>query len=49
MPHVKFQDHRILFLEEKILNVLTVSGRGGYVDHVTWTIYTDFRFPEIWL
>ena len=31
--------------EEKIFKVFTIYGHGGYLGHVTWTIYTNFCSP----
>ena len=46
MLHAKFQDHRILVLEKKILKLFTIYGPGG-LGHVTWTwtIYINFCSP----
>ena len=43
MLHAKFQDHR--FVRRIFLKVLTIYGRGGHLDHVTWTIYTNLGSP----
>ena len=32
-------------LEKNILEVFTIYGHGGYLGHVTRTIYTYFRLP----
>ena len=35
-----------LFFREKIfLKVFIIYGHGGHFGHVTWTIWTNFRFP----
>ena len=34
-----------MVLEKKILKVVTIDGHGGHLGHVTWNIYTNFRFP----
>ena len=39
MLHAKFLDHRTSGSEKDFLKGLTIYG------HVTWTIYTNFRFP----
>ena len=45
MIHVKFQDHRTSGSGEEFLNVFTIYGHGGHLDHVSWTIYINFRCP----
>ena len=35
----------LLVLEKKIFKVFTIYGHGGYLGHVTWTIYIYFRSP----
>ena len=46
MLHAKFQDHRTYGSGEEIyLKVFTIYGHGGYLGHVTWTIYINFRPP----
>ena len=35
----------LLVIEQKILKVSTIYGRGGHLGHVTWTIYVNFRAP----
>ena len=47
MLHAKFQDHRTLiwFWRRRFLKVVTIDGHGGHLGHVTWNIYTNFRFP----
>ena len=37
MLHAKFQD-----MEKNIFKGFTIYGRGGYLGHVTWTIYANF-------
>ena len=32
-------------LDEKIIKYFTIYRRGGHIDHVTWTIYTNFDSP----
>ena len=41
MIHAKFQDHRTSGSGK----VFTIYGHGGHLDHVTWTIYINFRSP----
>ena len=46
MLHAEFQDHRTSGSgEEYFFKVITIYGYGGHLDHVTWTIYINFRSP----
>ena len=46
MLHAKFQHHRTSGSgEEDFQKVFTIYGRGGHLDHVTWTIYTNLGYP----
>ena len=39
----------LLVLYEKILEVSTIYGHGGHLDHVTWTIYKKIMFGQaVW-
>ena len=42
MLHAKFQGHRPLGIEKKILKGFTIYGHGGHLGHVTWTIEQTF-------
>ena len=48
MPHTKPQGHWPFGSGEVILNVFDINERGGYLDHVTQTPRTNFRFPNTW-
>ena len=43
MLHAKLRDHRTSGSEEDFLMGFTIYGRGGYLGHVTWTIFINFR------
>ena len=45
MLHTKFQDHWTSGSDRRFLKVCTVYVRGDHPGHVTWTIYTNFRYP----
>ena len=51
MLHVNFQDHMAMGSGEADVlrfSVFTIYGRGGHLDHVTWTIYTNLPSPFPW-
>ena len=35
----------LLASKQKVLKVFTIHRHGGHLDHVTWTIYTNFGSP----
>ena len=43
--HAKFQDHRLLVLEQKIFKGFTIYGHGSHLGHVNWTIILIFVPP----
>ena len=45
MLHAKFQDQRTSGSGETIFKGFTTYGHGGHLGQVTWTIYTNFRYP----
>ena len=47
MLHAKFQDHGTISSkgEDFFLCFLPKNGHGGYLGHVTWTIYINFLSP----
>ena len=46
MLHTKFQGHWPFGSgKEDYLKVFTIYGHGGYLGHVTWTIWTNFCSP----
>ena len=46
MLHTKFRGNQACgFWRRRFLKGFTIYGRGGYLGHVTWTIYTNFRSP----
>ena len=46
MLHAKIQDHRTSGSgEEDFLRFLPYIGHGGYLGHVTWTIYINSPSP----
>ena len=46
MLHAKFQNHRPSGSgEEDFLKVFAIYSHGGHLDHVTLSIYTNFRSP----
>ena len=46
MLHAKFRGKRSPgSREEDFLRVFTIYGHGGHLDHVIWTIYTNFGSP----
>ena len=44
MLHAKFQNHRTSDSGEDFKG-FSNYGRGGFLGHVTWTIYTNFGSP----
>ena len=50
MLHAKFQNHRPSgSIEEDFFKVFAIYSHGGHLGHVTWTIYTNFRSPFLWM
>ena len=43
MLYAKFQNFRPSGSGEDFLSFTTIYGHGGYLGHVTWTIYVNFR------
>ena len=44
MLHAKFQDHG-MFCRRRFLKGFMINRNGGYLGHVTGTIYINFCFP----
>ena len=45
MLHARFQNHRPSGSGEDFLKVFAIHSHGGHLDHVTWSIYINFRSP----
>ena len=45
MLHAKFQGHRPSGSGEEDFKCFCFYSHGGYLGHVTWTIYTNFGSP----
>ena len=46
MLHTRFPGSRFAGSGgEDYKKIFTIYGHGGHLGHVTWTIYTNFRFP----
>ena len=44
MLHTSFVEIGLLVLEKTILKGFAIYSHGGHLDHVTWTIYTNFTY-----
>ena len=44
MLHAKFQNHRPSGSGEEVFKGFSIYSHGSHLGHVTWIIYTKFRF-----